>query len=119
MCEIEFEVFSPAILRQTYEELPLTGPEVKLLWALLGRAAIDYTIPLEKIQKLTTVDPDERWCIEEAVKWVESDCEEPFSFLWVCDHLEICATRLRRGLQGIRGRGERLYMPFTPYDRRD
>jgi hypothetical protein len=89
-----------------------------LLWALLARAAIDYTLPLEKIAKLTAVDPDERWCIEEAVNWVESDDEEPFSYVWVCEHLQICAMRLRRGLQNIRRSGERLYMPFTPYDRR-
>lgn len=38
----------------------------------------------------------DRWIQESALEWFDSKSLEPFSFLWICSHLDLCPVRLRR-----------------------
>ncbi len=68
----------------------LLVPERELLVATLDRAVLDY------------YGTDEETC-GEATDWLfgDSDPSEPFSFLWICDHLGIEPTRLRNRVRSL------------------
>lgn len=74
------------------EHIALDG-EVLLLWAIMHRAILDYV--------------DDSLCREErredrdvlqrkAKRWIFSESVECFSFLWICDHLDIDSYRWRQ-----------------------
>lgn len=64
--------------------------ERALLLAMLERAIVDAAKPIKGVARETR---------REALQWVKyshpSDINTPFTYLWVCSHLEICPHKLR------------------------
>lgn len=66
--------------------------EKKLLVALLCRAVIDITDPD------TSCFDDKGGWLADAYRWISADESNPFTFKWVCEHLELDPDRLRNHL---------------------
>lgn len=64
-------------------------PEFRLLDAVLKRAILDYTGMCESDH---TNKPNRA----NSISWIWSDSAEPFSFIWICDHLNYDVEVLRR-----------------------
>lgn len=60
-------------------------PYIKLLVAVLARAACDY---------VQIADPKEKHARRDAYTWFTSPEQGSWSYLWVCEHLEICPHRV-------------------------
>lgn len=69
-----------------------TVPERACLAAILERALLDScgsTISKNRREELT--QKARYWVLE----WGESDYEVPFTFPWICAHLDVCPRRVR------------------------
>lgn len=76
--------------------------EKLLLTATLYDALVILSRPYNK-----KIENQEKY--EETRKWLFSNLESPFSFLWICVHLEIDSKKIRR---------EVLYGTFTHKEKR-
>ena len=63
--------------------------EHALLYAILVRALLDFCNIRFEISSASRRD---------AAKWFASDSKKPWSFLWLCSHLEVCPKRVREFL---------------------
>lgn len=68
---------------------PVTGPR-RLLYAMIE--------DLFALRDLKPITPVRRQHIRDE-EWLASDQEEPFTFLWVCQHLDISPVMLRQRYQ--------------------
>lgn len=85
-------------------EQPSIQPERRLLWAMLKRWLLDYTGACSRTRK-------EQYPLEarfDAVNWAWSESRRPFSYLWVCDVLELDAEWLRHSADKTATRAETL-----------
>jgi hypothetical protein len=71
------------ILTATNERVRPKIPEVELWLAVIGQAIEDLS------------NPD---LCEAAAVWFTSPSEEPATFLWICEHLDISASAVRSAL---------------------
>ena len=67
-------------------------PERRLLWAMMKRWLLDYTGACSRM-KHEDYPLDARF---DAIGWAWSPNTAPFSFLWVCDVLDLDGEWLRR-----------------------
>lgn len=83
-------------------------PEKKLLVAIIERAYLDA-------QGNTTGDHDKdrpeirRQADKWLFRWRSDEPLIPFSFQWVCSHLEVCPQKTRRNLKKLLGAGFQHY----------
>lgn len=77
------------LLVQLYEE-PDT-PEKSLIAAILDRAIRDIVNPPDCTYMLKYKNTNKR----SAITWLRQQHCEPFSFLWICQHLDICPKRTK------------------------
>jgi hypothetical protein len=75
----------PAFVFDEPERVSFELPEHKLLMAILERAALDYA-------GTASVMPHVR---RSAEQFFRSQCEEPWSFHWICQHLPCDADSYR------------------------
>lgn len=67
---------------------PVKGsPEEALLWAILNRTYLD----LRSSRTQLTFQHHQR----EALRWILSEGNEPWTFIWICDHLDLDLDRIR------------------------
>lgn len=102
-------MFLPAIDQEAYnlfDEPQLTGtPERRLLLAILERAILDYV----------GNDPEE---MQLAGEWLfdreENDGESlsPFSFLWLCQELDLDAEEISATIRAMPRRGKNRVAPW-------
>lgn len=64
------------------------NPELRLAAAVLERAVLDY-LQQRGVHKAHTV------------AWFASSSDQPYSFLWLCEHLEIDAARVKKLLDRV------------------
>jgi hypothetical protein len=65
------------------------NPEKALLYAILTRAIFDYCNVGFDISQFDSRQAD---------AWIFSRNQKPWSFLWICSHLDLCPQRLRKFL---------------------
>jgi hypothetical protein len=85
-----------------YEE-PDT-PEKSLIAAILDRAIRDIVNPADCTYMLKYKNTNKR----SAVAWLRQRHNEPFSFLWICQHLDICPRRTRTFVLELLRTGQRF-----------
>jgi hypothetical protein len=74
-------------------------PERDLIIGILSRALEDLN------GNVTGVLPKEKSRIQlDAARWIRSNRRKPFSFLWICDQLDLNASGIRERLR-LRGNG--------------
>lgn len=78
-------------------ETRVLQPEKRLLWAMLKRWLLDYTGICRRVA--AAENPIEARF--SAVEWCWSDEDGPFSFLWVCDVLELDVEWVRHNADRI------------------
>ncbi len=61
-----------------------TIPEKRLLYQILFQAIVDYLEPESYLGRCWAEDKQ-----ASAKKWLFDNGNQPFSFLWICDHLEV------------------------------
>jgi hypothetical protein len=81
-----------AMLLDAIEQQRDFQPEKRLLWAMMKRWILDYTGVCTKLHQ-DEFPLDARF---DAVEWCWSESIAPFSFLWVCDVLNLDAQWMRR-----------------------
>lgn len=74
--------------------------ERSLLFALLERAVLDAAGQRLNCQEgestsENTIRDAREWLLD----WEEGDFHEPYSFCWVCEHLDLCPQLVRDGLR--------------------
>lgn len=73
-------------------------PEKKLLYAIIERAVLDF-------QGRNATDLEGRYHMRRADAWLfywrKGDEREPFTFPWVCLHLDLCPSELTRKLRKL------------------
>lgn len=74
------------------EEPPLPAPERSLLWAVLERAMMDLSG--------RCLEGSQTWrysgmYVADAAQWFTSEDESEWTFVWVCDHLQLDPERTR------------------------
>jgi len=72
-------------------EQPVSQPEVRLLWAIMKRWILDYS----GVCARTRADDTMLEARLDAVDWAWSDSNEEFSYLWICEVLDLDAEWLR------------------------
>jgi len=82
----------------------MTGsPERRLLLAILERAILDYV----------GNDPRE---VQEAEEWLFNSCENSakgqFSFMWLCEQLDLDHKRIAKKIRAMPRRGNRKIAPW-------
>lgn len=85
-------------------EMRAMPPERRLLWAMMKRWILDYTGVCARVSA-KEYPLDARF---DAVNWAWSESTDPFSYLWVCDVLEIDAEWLRHNADKSATRAELL-----------
>lgn len=77
--------------------------EKALLLAILERAAADFK---------SAVREDRISARHWVLHWEEWDTEEPFTFPWVCNHLDICPHQTMRTIKDFNGQFKRTITSF-------
>jgi hypothetical protein len=109
-------------------------PEKALCGAILGRAMLDALGAVKRKQKDKKRAREDVMRANEALEWLEDPSDEPFSYRWICSHLDLDpeltlkAFRKRgaslvevndrraftEGLRGGRFRTDTIENPLTP-----
>lgn len=78
--------------------------EKALLGAVLERAILDFLDITKYTLGKTSIHHNEQ---EKAEKWLfKSKCKEPFTFIWICEVLELDVGRIRTSLVKVKNSGE-------------
>lgn len=78
--------YDPMDFEQLYQRFEMQ-PEIMLLQAVLGRGIRDA------YGECWLVSPVDK---RNAQRWIHSDDNSAFSFMWICEHLELNAELLRK-----------------------
>ena len=74
-------------------------PEHRMLCAILERCVLDILHPA-KMRLTTAVERMEaRRLRDEALAWISEPDDEPYTFIWICDHLTLDHNSIRNEMR--------------------